>query len=438
MYDVILADATLVLPKGIEKADIAIQNGKIAQIGALKNVKAKEHITLTGLHILPGVIDSQVHFRQPGLEHKEDLQTGTASALLGGVTCVLEMPNTHPPTTNPQALQEKCRLAHGKIWTHIGFFLGATPENGSNLSDWVDHFGCIGIKIFMGSSTGNLLIDSKEALQSILSAPISKPIAVHCEDEQRLISRKQDYAHPGDVASHPIWRDVETAFLATRTVVEYAKQFKKRVHILHVTTQEEMIFLAQHKAYATVEVTPQHLTLYAPECYEQLGSLAQMNPPIREKFHLEALWQGIYNGSVDMIGSDHAPHLLSEKAKPYPQSPSGMPGVQTLLPVMLTHVAQGKISLSHMVKLISKAPAERYGLMGKGSIALGKDADLTLVDLKAERILTHQDSASRCGWTPFVGMKIKGWPIGALIDGKMAMYEGQLLDAPKGQILSTN
>lgn len=430
-FDSLFRNGTVVTPAGIVAADVGVSGGRIVALGDLSASDAAEVVDCRGLHILPGVIDSQVHFREPGLEHKEDLSTGTAAAALGGVVAIFEMPNTKPSTTTADAIADKVRRARGRAWVDHAFFLGASRDNVEHLAEWERMPGCAGVKIFMGSSTGDLLVDDDVSLRRVLQA-CRRRIAVHCEDEARLKERHALVAGGAPVTLHPEWRDAEAARLATERMLRLAEATRRRVHILHVTTAEEMDLLRRHRAVATVEVTPQHLTLAAPEAYERLGTYAQMNPPIRDERHRQALWAALADGTVDVIGSDHAPHTREEKEKPYPQSPSGMTGVQTLVPIMLDHVAAGRLSLLRFVDLTSAGPARIYGLAGKGRIAAGYDADLTIVDLKAERRITNLWIASRCGWSPFDGTRVTGWPIMTVIRGQTVMRDDQLVGEPAG------
>jgi dihydroorotase len=430
-FDLIIRGGTVVTPNGTEQTDIGIKDGRIVAIGSVAG-DAHTVFDATGLHVLPGVIDTQVHFREPGLEHKEDLSTGTAAAAMGGVVAIFEMPNTKPGTTTDVELKDKLTRAEGRAWTDHAFFLGAAADNVAHLAEWERIPGCAGIKVFMGSSTGSLLVSDDDTLARVL-AQGNRRVAVHCEDEFRLIERKaiaEEGAHP---RVHHVWRDAQTALMATQRLIRLAEAAKRRVHVLHVTTAEEMEFLAHHKDLATVETTPQHLTLAAPDCYEELGTLAQMNPPIREARHREALWAAINSGVVDVLGSDHAPHTLEEKAQAYPKSPSGMTGVQTLVPLMLDHVNQGRLSLQRFVDLTSAGPGRIYNLAGKGRIALGYDADFTLCDMAAQRTITNRWIVSRCGWTPFDGKKVQGWPMATIVRGHVVMQDGELVDDPIGR-----
>ncbi|MBL8114138.1 MAG: dihydroorotase, partial [Acidobacteria bacterium] len=395
--------------------------------------EAAEVLDARGLHVLPGVIDPQVHFREPGLTHKEDLESGTRAALLGGVTSVLEMPNTLPPTASLAALADKRARAAGRVWCDIGFFGGATTENAEDLAALEAAPGCAGIKIFMGSSTGSLLVPDDASLLRVLRAG-RRRVAVHAEDEDRLRERRP-LALTGHPETHPVWRDEETAVRATRRLLTAAREAGRPVHVLHVTTAGELPLLAAARDLATFETLPQHLTFEAPGIYERLGTLAQMNPPIREARHRDALWEAVRSGLVDCLATDHAPHTLEEKARPYPESPSGMPGVQTLLPVLLDHVARGRLSLERLVALTSAGPARVWEIPGKGRLEPGFDADLVLVDLERRHTLTAGEMATRCGWTPFEGLEVTGWPVATILRGHVAMRDGEALGSPSGRVL---
>ncbi|MBM4269983.1 MAG: dihydroorotase [Deltaproteobacteria bacterium] len=431
----VVTGGTCVTPSGTVEVDLGVRDGRVVALGSLAGDAHASRFDARGLLILPGIIDSQVHLREPGLEHKETISSGTAAALLGGVTTVLDMPNTIPPTTTPEALADKVARVSGRSWTDIAFFVGATPGNASTLGALERLPGCAGVKLFMGSSTGSLLVHEEAALAEAMSHG-TRRMAVHAEDEARLRARRHlAETSAGDVRAHPVWRDEQTARLATDRCLRLARRFGRRVHILHVTTAEELDALAEHRDLATIEVTPQHLTLAAPDCYERLGTLAQMNPPIRDARHREALWSAIRSGLVDVVGSDHAPHSLEEKRRPYPQSPSGMPGVQTLLPLMLTHVHEGRLSLSRLVDLTAAGPARVYGMARKGRIAAGMDADLTLVDPKRRVRLTNAMMRTACGWSPFDGFETVGFPVAAFLRGRLAMCDGELVGEPSGHLV---
>ncbi len=423
-FDLLFKGATVVNQDGASEADIGVRDGRIAAIGSIKKKQSGETVDVTGLHILPGVIDTQVHFREPGFEHKEDRESGSRSAVLGGVTAVFEMPNTRPATTSAEALADKVSRATGRMFCDFAFFVGATRDNVDRLATLELLPGAAGVKVFMGSSTGDLMVDDEETLARVL-ATIRRRAAFHAEDEARLKARLS-HRREGDPSSHSEWRDPQAALMATTRLLRMASEAGKRVHVLHVSTAEEMELLARHKDIASVEVTPQHLTLAATEAYKALGTLAQMNPPLRDRAHQERLWWGLREGVVDVLGSDHAPHTLEEKAKSYPATPSGMPGVQTLVPVMLDHVNEGRLSLARFVDLTSAGPQRLFGIAGKGRIAVGYDADLTIVDLKAKRVIDNAWIGSKCGWTPFAGRKVRGFPVGTVVRGHRAMWEGEL------------
>ncbi len=424
-YDLIIRGGEVVNHAGRGFTDVGLRGGKIVAIGDLSQASAGEVFDATGLTVLPGVIDSQVHFREPGLEWKEDLETGANGAVLGGVVAVFEMPNTEPTTTDPDALADKLRRAKGRMSCDHAFYVGGTHENARFLGELERLPGCCGIKVFMGASTGTLLIKDDAGVEAVLSS-INRRGTFHSEDEYRLESRRP-LARTGDWTSHPEVRDAESAIMSTRRLVGIAQRLGKRIHVLHVTTAEEIEFLALHKDVASVELTPQHLTLEGPQDYERLKGYAQMNPPIRDAYHRAGLWRGVALGVADVIGSDHAPHTAEEKARPYPASPSGMPGVQTLVPVMLTHVAEGRMTLERFVDLTSHGVNRVFGLADKGRMAVGYDGDFTIVDLKARRTIRHADTASRVGWTPFDGFEAKAWPVATIVRGKVVMRDDEIV-----------
>jgi dihydroorotase len=429
-FDLLIRGGIAATPGGVAQADIGVRGGRIASIGSLAGARAGEIFEAKGLHILPGVIDTQVHFREPGNEHKEDLETGSLAAVLGGVTGVFEMPNTNPPTTTRAAIEDKLARARGRMHCDYAFYAGATPANVGALGDLERIPGVCGVKAFLGSSTGTLLLSRPEDILSALKAG-RRRMAVHSEDEDRLEERR-GLRVPGDPRSHPVWRDAETARASTERVLGLAREAGRRLHVLHVTTLDELPLLADARDLATVETTPQHLTLAAPECYERLGTYAQMNPPIRGAEHREALWEAVREGLVDVIGSDHAPHTREEKDRGYPDTPSGMPGVQTLATILLDHVNAGRLTLERFVDLTSAGAARIFGIAGKGRIARGFDADFTIVDLKKKRKIENSWIASRCGWTPFDGMTTTGWPTATVIRGKIVMRDHVLVAPAQG------
>jgi dihydroorotase len=429
--DLLIKGASVVNHDGEAVRDIGIRDGRIVALGHLGSAKTMETLDAAGLHILPGVIDTQVHFREPGLTHKEDLETGSRAAVAGGVTAVFEMPNTAPLTTCAQTLAAKVGAARHRMLCDFAFFVGGTRENIDDIPVLERLEGSAGIKVFMGSSTGNLLVDDPPSLEKIV-ARISRRASFHAEDEARLKER-MGLRVAGDPSSHPVWRDEEAALMATRRLVGYAEKHRRRVHVLHISTAEEMDFLQEHKEWASVEVTPHHLTLAAPECYEQLGTYVQMNPPVRDKRHRDRIWAALADGVVDVLGSDHAPHTREEKDHTYPGSHSGMTGVQTLVPIMLDHVNAGRLSLQRLVDLTSHGPQRLFGIRGKGRIAVGWDADLTVVDLKRRETIRDSWIESRVGWTPYNGKQVTGWPVGTFVRGRRVMWQGELVKSGFGE-----
>ncbi|MGN7961019.1 dihydroorotase [Brucella sp. 22210] len=429
-FDTILKGATIVNHDGTGQRDIGIRNGRIAAIGSLGQASAGEVIDCTGLHILPGVVDSQVHFREPGLEHKEDLETGSRAAVLGGVTSVFEMPNTKPLTTTVETLEDKIRRGRHRMHCDFAFWVGGTRDNAKDVGELERLPGAAGIKVFMGSSTGDLLVEDDDGVRSILKNT-RRRAAFHSEDEFRL-KQREGLRVQGDPSSHPVWRDEVAALQCTERLVRIAHETGARIHVLHISTAEEIDFLQAHKDVATCEATPHHLTLSADD-YKTLGNLIQMNPPVRDKRHRDGVWKGIDQGIVDVLGSDHAPHTLEEKQKAYPASPSGMTGVQTLVPIMLDHVNAGKLSLERFVDLSSHGPNRIFGMSRKGRIAVGYDADLTIVDMKRRETITHEQAGSKAGWTPYHGKTVTGWPVGTIVRGIKVMWNAEIVNPHQGE-----
>ena len=430
-YDLIVRGGEVANHTGRGLADVGVLGGKIVAIGDLTQASAGEVFDAAGLTILPGVIDSQVHFREPGMEWKEDLETGSRAAVLGGVTAVFEMPNTEPNTADAATLEDKLVRARGRMHTDHAFYMGGTHENAKFLGELERLPGCCGVKVFMGASTGTLLVQDDEGVEMVLRH-INRRAAFHSEDEYRLAERRP-LARTGDWTSHPEVRDPQSALQSTQRLLRLARKLGKRIHVLHVTTAAEIDLLAANKDVASVELTPQHLTLIGPEAYERLKGFAQMNPPIRGVEEQAGLWRAIEMGVADVLGSDHAPHTRDEKARPYPASPSGMPGVQTLVPLMLNHVAAGRLTLERFIDLTSHGANRIFNIAGKGRMAEGFDADLTIVDLKAKRTLRHEDMATRVGWTPYDGIDVTGWPMATVIRGKVVMRDGQLTAPHQGE-----
>src|ERR1700761_3468187 len=432
-FDLLVRGGLVATPNGIAPADVGVIGGRVAAIGSFPDAKAAEVFEAKGLHVLPGVMDTQVHFREPGNEHKEDLETGSRAAILGGVTSVFEMPNTAPPTTSRAAIEDKLTRAKDRMHCDHAFYVGATPQNIGALAELERMPGGCGIKASLGSSTGTLLLNKEEDILAMLKAG-KRRVAVHSEDEDRMIARKH-LAERGKPETHPVWRDAEAARMSTERVMRLAKQAGRRLHVLHITTGDEIPLLAAGKDFCTAETTPQHLTLSAPDCYERLGTYAQMNPPIRDESHRLALWDAVRTGVIDVIGSDHAPHTREEKDKVYPDTPSGMPGVQTLATILLDHVNKGNLTLERFIDLTASGPQRIFGIAGKGRIARGYDADFTIVDLGLTRTIENKWIASRCGWTPFDGMKTKGWPVAAILRGRIVMRDFAATGAAQGEPL---
>ena len=441
--DILIKNATCVSHNGIEASDVAIKDDIIVAVGHLDNLEADEVIDATGLHLMPGVIDTQVNFREPEAKDqdkedmaredmaREDMESGSRAAVMGGVTAVFEMSDTKPLTTTAKALKDKVKRGTNRMWCDFAFYMGASAKNAKNLHKLERLPGCCGIKIFMGSTTGDLLVSDDQKLAEILSNG-TRRIAIHAEDEDRLNERKH-LSEEGGVSQHPIWHDEKTAYLAAASILEIARRAGRRIHLLHVTTEDEMALLAAYKDVASVEVTPHHLSLSAPECYEELGTFAQMDPPIRDEMQRMGLWKALSAGIVDVLGSGHVPHEREMKALPYPKSPSGMPGVQTMLPIMLDQVNKGALSLERLVDLTSAGPARLFNIVGKGRLAVGYDADLTIVDLKRKWTIEEDWLQSKCGWSPFTGRQIIGKPVGTFVRGRKVMWEGQLAEEAAGQ-----
>jgi dihydroorotase len=433
-YDLIIRNGTLVLPWGEVQADIGVRNGRIAAIGrSLCN--GGEIFDAAHLHVLPGIIDPHVHFRdggQGGVPGVEDMRSGTRGAVLGGVTAVFDMPNTKPAGTSAETLAQKHAYITGNAYCDVGIYVGATKENADGLGELEAMPGVCAVKVFAGSSTGDLLVEDDESIARVLRHG-RRRVAFHSEDEFRLRARRTEFNSGDPYASHMLWRDVECALLGTRRILGLARQAGRPVHILHVSTAEELDYLKDFKDIASAELLVNHLLQSAPEVYERLGPYGVMNPPLREARHMQAAWAAVADGTVDTIGSDHAPHSRATKEKPWPECAAGLTGVQTLLPLMLDQVAQGRLSLLRLIDLMSAGPARIYGAVNKGRIAAGYDADFSIVDLAAKRRIENSWIASQCGWTPFDGVTVTGWPVATIIRGAIAMRDGVASEALAGQ-----
>ena len=428
-FSLIIKNGSCYIDGKLTKTDIGLSGNKIKKIGKIELNSSKVY-DATDKVVLPGIIDTQVHFREPGSTDAEDLESGSRAAVLGGVTALFEMPNTNPPTSNLVEFDKKLQAAKNRMHSNYAFYFGATPDNTNQLAKLKDVEGCCGVKLFAGSSTGNLLVDKEADIEKVISSS-DRIVSIHSEDED-IIKLRKKFIKKGDVHSHAEWRNVEVAMSSTRRVVKIAERYNKKIHVLHVTTREEVDFLAMHKKNVTFETTPQHLTMYAPDCYDTLGTYAQMNPPLRTKEHYDRLWLAIKNNIVDVLGSDHAPHLKENKDKEYPNSPSGMPGVQTIFPVMLDHVNNGKLTLQQLINLMCENPCKIFGIKNKGYLKEGYDADLTIADMNKEVVIKNEMIASKCGWTPFNNHKVKGFPVATIVNGHLVMSDGKVVEESKG------
>ncbi len=432
-YSLIIKNGSCYIQGKFQNIDIALSGNKIKKIGKV-DLNSSKVFDASGKTVLPGVIDTQVHFREPGANDAENLESGSRAAIAGGVTSVFEMPNTNPPTSTFKEFNNKLSAAKNRMFCNYAFYFGATPDNMKELASVNTLEGCCGVKLFAGSSTGNLLVSQEKDIEKVISNS-SKIISVHSEDENILLSRKK-FIKEGDVTSHPIWRNEDCALESTKRVVRIAQKYKKKIHILHVTTKQEIDFFSEKREGVTFEITPQHLTLFAPDCYEKLKTFSQMNPPIRSKDHHDRLWDAVKNSLLSTIGSDHAPHTKEEKNKKYPLSPSGMPGVQTLLPVMLDHVNKGKLKIEQLIKLVCENPCDLFGIKNKGYIKENYDADLTIVDMNKEVVIKDSWIESKCGWTPFNNYKVKGFPVATIVNGQIAMENNKIASKALGKPLA--
>ena len=432
-YSLIIKNGSCYIDGKFQKIDLALLGNKIKKIGKI-DLNSSKVFDASDKIVLPGVIDTQVHFREPGANDAENLESGSRAAIAGGVTSVFEMPNTNPPTSTFKEFNNKLTAAKDRMFCNYAFYFGATPDNMKELASVNTLQGCCGVKLFAGSSTGNLLVSQEKDIEKVISNS-SKIISVHSEDENILLSRKK-FIKEGDVSSHPVWRNEECALESTKRVVRLAQKYKKKIHILHVTTKQEIDFFSEKRDGVTFEITPQHLTLYAPDCYENLKTFSQMNPPLRSKDHHDRLWDAVKESLVSTIGSDHAPHTKEEKNRKYPLSPSGMPGVQTLLPVMLDHVNKGKLKIEQLIKLVCENPCDLFGIKNKGYIKENYDADLTIVDMNKEVVIKDDWIESKCGWTPFNNYKIKGFPVATIVNGEIVMENNKIISPAKGKPLN--
>jgi dihydroorotase len=432
-FDLVIRGGRCVTPWGEEDADVGVVQGRIATLGALGAATAEQTIDATNLYVLPGLIDSHVHLRDPGDATVESIPTGTRAAVLGGIATVFDMPNTNPPIVDDARLAWKRDYVENQSWCDMGLYVAGAKTNIDELAALETTPGVCAIKIFAGSSTASLLIEDDEHLEKAMRAG-RRRIAFHSEDEYRLQARKPLFHRGMPPRAHMEWRDEECAFLGTRRLMSLARKTGRQTHILHVSTAEELSYLRDYRDVATVEVLVNHLTQVAPDCYDRLGGFGVMNPPIRGARHFEAAWAAIRDGVVDTIGSDHAPHSRAAKALPWPDCPAGLTGVQTIAPLMLNHINAGRLSLSRLVDLMAAGPARVYGLVGKGRLAARYDADFTLVDMKARRTIEDSWIVSPCGWTPFAGMTVSGWPVATIVRGSIVMRDDEVIGEPTGRL----
>lgn len=430
-YDLLIRGGTCVTPWGTEAIDLGIRDGRIAALATPAGATAEAVIDAAGLHVLPGLIDSHVHLRDPGDPAVETIETGTRAAVLGGIATLFDMPNTVPPIADTERLAWKRDYVAGRSWCDIGLYVAGTKANIDALAALERAPGVCAVKVFAGSSTAALMIEDDAHLERAMRAG-HRRMAFHSEDEDRLQARKPLFSRGQPYRTHMEWRDPECAFLGTRRLMALARKTGRATHILHVSTAEELAYLRDFRDVATVEVLVNHLTQVAPDCYDTLGGFGVMNPPIRDERQRAAAWAAVRDGTVDTIGSDHAPHARAAKERPWPDCPAGLTGVQTLVPIMLDHVAAGRLSLARLVDLMAAGPARVYGLRGKGRIAAGYDADFTLADLKARRRIEESWIVSPCGWTPFAGTEVTGWPVATLVRGHLVMRDDAVVGTPVG------
>ncbi len=432
-FDLVISGGICVLPWGEAQTDVGVRDGKIVALGA-DAAAADRVIDAAGLHVLPGLIDPHVHLRDPGDAAVESIPTGTKAAVLGGIATVFDMPNTAPSITDRERIAWKQSYAESVAWCDMGIYVGGTRANTPDLAALELERGVCGIKVFAGSSTGDLMIEDDPSLERVMRSG-RRRVSFHSEDEYRLQERKPMFKVGDPFSNHMVWRDVECAFLGTRRLMALARETGRPAHILHVSTAEELDYLKDYRDVATVELLVNHLTQWAPDVYDQLGGYGVMNPPIRDIRHYEAAWAAVRDGTADTIGSDHAPHSKAAKERPWPETAAGLTGVQTLVPIMLDHVNAGRLSLARMVDLMAAGPARVYGVVGKGRLAAGYDADFTLVDMKRRRRIENSWIASPCGWTPFDGKDVTGWPAATIVRGRVVMRDDEVLGEPVGRLV---
>ena len=428
MTRTLIRHAHVVLPDRIEQTDVLIEGEQIAAIAPENRSADSEFVDAAGLYLIPGVIDDQVHFRDPGLTQKEDLATGSQACAKGGVTTFLEMPNTRPATITLQALHEKLDIAAEKCCVNYGFYIGATSNNIDVLSQAER---TPGIKIFIGSSTGSLLVDQQEDLEQIFSET-SLPICAHCEDEATVRANAEKLQGGSCCSDHSRIRDHAAALIATRRSVDLAERHQHRFHVLHVSTAQEAEFLKTTSDLITAEACPHHL-LFSVDDYDRLGSLVQMNPSVKTRNDCAALWEALRAGTIQVVATDHAPHTLEEKSQSYPQSPSGLPAVENSLALMLNAVNENRCTLRQVVKWMCEAPARVWDIRNKGRIEVGYDADLVLIDPQKRHTIRNEEQLTKCGWSPWHGTMLTGVPVRTWVMGRTVFNDGQVRSNVRGQ-----
>jgi len=440
MSNVLIRNATVVNEGKQEVKDVLIKNGRIEKIS--NDIQIKEsarEINAEGLYLLPGVIDDQVHFREPGLTHKANIATEAAAAVAGGTTTFMEMPNTKPAALTQELLEDKYAIAANTSVANYSFFMGVANDNVDEVLRTNDRKKEVcGIKIFMGSSTGNMLVDNYVTLNKIFSES-ELLIATHCEDERVIKANKEKYPNADNASFHPLIRDVEACFESSFSAVQLAKKYNTRLHILHISTAKELqlftnMFPLEEKRI-TSEVCVHHLH-FTSDDYAQFGNLIKCNPAIKAPENRLALWDGLLDDRLDIIATDHAPHTWEEKQLPYEQAPSGVPLVQHSLLLMLQYVKEGKLTIEKLVEKMSHAPAKCFQIAERGYIREGYFADVVLIDMNDTTTVTKENILYKCSWSPFEGHTFPAQIKYTLVNGAVAYENGRINNSIRGERLS--
>ena len=419
-----------VRPDGVTQQNILIENGTFLDFDPPASAHTDDLIDASGKHVFPGLIDDQVHFREPGLTHKEDLRTGSMSAAKGGVTAFMEMPNTSPNTTSAAALSAKLARAKRSCVVDYGFFAGATGQN----TAWLrEETRACGIKIFIGSSTGDLLVDEQEALEEIF-AETWLPIAAHCEDETLVRANAAALDGGRAISDHSKIRNAEAAAKSAARTIDLARRHKHRFHLLHVSSAAECDVLRERPEWVTAEACPHHLFFDTTD-YDRLGSRVQMNPALKSPEDKEAVWAALHDGTIEVLATDHAPHTLEEKDQPYPRSPSGLPSIEWLLPLMINAATNGRCTFEQIAGWGAANPAKVWDLKGKGYLETGLDADFSIVDTEAVSEVQDGSQVTKCNWSPWHGSTLRGTVCSTRVRGLPAYNEGQFADPGSGKPL---